>query len=883
MKNHFKKIIIPIIVLGILLAPVSPIFQKNNEGNFVAGAGVEVNKAKAATCSTTATCFSKPQLLLLGNNSKSFKLQMNIVIANNVSPSDAYSSLAGGGTDLTRGVELLIAEQDSTGKPKGDTLHTFTLSQLIGNKTLDITKPTNTIIVTSDNTVLEPEKTYTAQLILQNSTWGGFTDSLSILNLMGGATTLATEGVSNAAKETIYSDPITIVTPATTSIQEDLGDVGATTTTSTATGLPVDDAIQWQCGIGNLGGTIIGCVAELLYMFYGLSAWVAELTGRFLDFFVYYSTNSSSYTNGFITQAFAAIRDVANIFFIIALLYVAIKTILDIGVTNSKKIIGTIVIVALLINFSLFFTQVIIDGSNILAKVFYNQISSVDKNGNPLPAGGGGEKSISIGLVNKFNPQEILAYEGGDTGNQGTFIFITFLSMFITFYTAFLFFMVAFLFVGRVVALWISMIFAPIAFASFTMPFNIPGIGHKDWWSDLIKNAFLAPIFIFFLYIIVMFAGFLNNIASYQGSGTTDRMQHIMTVVIPFAVLAVLLMKAKEIAVKLSGEIGKGITGMVKSVGGFVGGAALGATAFVGTATIGRAGSAISNSAWAKKMASSDKKFMGMRVNRMLGNKIMDTSKAVGKGTMDLRGVKIAGKTLASATGFNLGETKKGGFEQRKKEQIERRQTRAQELEAGYGEKEKKDLVKYEGERQNILSNLSIEIEKLDKSIEKTSQADTDAGNRVRLVKEQGFTPADQEYKDAVEEHKITSDNLQTLKAQQTALRKGEDFTGGIKEKDATGKTITKNIDKNYKKTARNIVKDKQGKIISDRSIEDYEDDLIPDATNTLKRSNMKRKFGYAAGMNTMGYKAVDYIFSGGMNSGIGSNEAMHKIIMETN
>jgi hypothetical protein len=37
-----KKIILPLIILGILLAPISPIFQKNNDGNLVAGVGVKL-------------------------------------------------------------------------------------------------------------------------------------------------------------------------------------------------------------------------------------------------------------------------------------------------------------------------------------------------------------------------------------------------------------------------------------------------------------------------------------------------------------------------------------------------------------------------------------------------------------------------------------------------------------------------------------------------------------------------------------------------------------------------------------------------------------------------------------------------------------------------
>ena len=109
-----------------------------------------------------------------------------------------------------------------------------------------------------------------------------------------------------------------------------------------------------------------------------MSAIVVKFAGGILDFFVYYSTNSSSYTNEFVSQAWGAVRDIANIFFIITLLYIAIKTILGLNVTDNKRLVGAVIIVALIINFSLFTTKVVIDTSNILAKVFYNNITSKD-------------------------------------------------------------------------------------------------------------------------------------------------------------------------------------------------------------------------------------------------------------------------------------------------------------------------------------------------------------------------------------------------------------------------------------------------------------------------------------------------------------------------
>ena len=332
------------------------------------------------------------------------------------------------------------------------------------------------------------------------------------------------------------------------------------------------------CSLEPWSPNLTGCIAGIFYMVWEVSAVIAKFAGTFLDFFVYYSTNSSSYTNEFVSQGWGAVRDIANIFFIIALLYVAIKTILNLNVTDNKKLIGTIIIVALIINFSLFTTKIVIDASNILAKVFYNNIISKDEK-EALATGASGQKSISIGLIEKYDPQA--AFNNDNNGQKrydespGTFIFITIFLIAITLYTAYIFFSVALLFVARVVSLWLAMIFSPIAFASYTVPFEIPGFGHKEWWKNLLDNALLAPVFIFILYIVILFADFLKTI--------TDNTDSLLTVAIPFIILAVLLREGKKLAIKYSGEIGAGIV----KAGAILGGLAIGGTA-MGVAAVGR-------------------------------------------------------------------------------------------------------------------------------------------------------------------------------------------------------------------------------------------------------------------------------------------------------
>src|SRR3989344_4736914 len=407
--------------------------------------------------------------------------------------------------------------------------------------------------------------------------------------------------------------------------------------------------------------SLSACIAQVTYIVWSVSALIARLAAHILDFFIYYATNSSSYKNDFVEQAWGAVRDVANIFFIIALLYVALKTILGLNVTDNKKLISAVILVALIINFSLFTTKVVIDASNILAKVFYNNITSKDANAQNADgtlkdseAGVGGQKSISIGIVDKFNPQGLVTQENY-TDNPYTFIFMVILLIAVTLYTAYIFFSVALLFVARVVSLWISMIFSPIAFASYTVPFEIPGFGHKEWWKGLLENAFLAPLFIFFLYIIILFTGFLGKIISYTDSPDLDTManlmQRIMSVTIPFVIIVMLLTKAKKLAVKLSGDMGAMINKIGAVAGGLALGAATGGTAVAARTVIGGGGGYFAG------QAAKGAEKMGLK--RTAGV-LKDVGKFAQKSSFDLRGVKVAGQSLGSITGMKLGETKKG-------------------------------------------------------------------------------------------------------------------------------------------------------------------------------------------------------------------------------
>src|SRR5690606_33708665 len=71
---------------------------------------------------------------------------------------------------------------------------------------------------------------------------------------------------------------------------------------------------------------------------------------------------------------------------------------------------------------------------------------------------------------------------------------------------AYAFFIAGFAFLARLIELWVIIIFSPFALMSSTVGIlaGVEYIGWKQWFKRLISLSFMAPIFMFFMYLIFM-------------------------------------------------------------------------------------------------------------------------------------------------------------------------------------------------------------------------------------------------------------------------------------------------------------------------------------------------------------------------------------------
>lgn len=216
-----------------------------------------------------------------------------------------------------------------------------------------------------------------------------------------------------------------------------------------------------------------------------------------------------------INIAWSLLRDVSNIIFIFAIVYIGISLILGIDRSGHRQALARLVIAALLINFSLFAAKAVVEVSNIVAREVYVLISpdtgecnigSVQRlNGDCLNYGLSGVMMRTLGLASLF---EIGTRTGDPTSTWGTpgityekIIYLSVIGSVFLLITSFVFASAAVLIMIRFVMLILLMVFSPLAFAAWVLPATRAYF--SKWLSALLNQSFFAPLYLFMMWIAV--------------------------------------------------------------------------------------------------------------------------------------------------------------------------------------------------------------------------------------------------------------------------------------------------------------------------------------------------------------------------------------------
>ncbi len=207
--------------------------------------------------------------------------------------------------------------------------------------------------------------------------------------------------------------------------------------------------------------------------------------------------------NPIIQEGLKTTQSLAYMILVIALLYIGIVTILGLEGYNTKKLLTTFFLVALLVNFAPVLCGIIVDAANILMNHFLGGIR-------PGPGGvkGLSERTDNITSMFAYGGFQVIWSTSQGLVGMGFMTAIETIAELIllgiiglSFAFAYLIF--ATLFLARYFFIWLLVILSPLAFVFYI----IPQTAHltKKWWETFTQWAFIGVTGGFFLHLAERF------------------------------------------------------------------------------------------------------------------------------------------------------------------------------------------------------------------------------------------------------------------------------------------------------------------------------------------------------------------------------------------
>jgi hypothetical protein len=300
------------------------------------------------------------------------------------------------------------------------------------------------------------------------------------------------------------------------------------------------------------------CITNVVYVFtVGIGSGFAYVAAEFFNLAVNLSLSGPAYALTFISTGWTTARDLANMAFLFILIYIAFMIMLEAETSGTMSLLAGVIVIALLVNFSFFFTRLVIDAGNILSIQFYNSITappiqSSAQNSN-VAAGvtavtaavgvGNNTKDLTASIMgmlqlqNLFNTQSFQNFYGpGNTGAiQGApgFLVVVITLSFLYIAAAIMFYLLTVMFVTvgvkflmRIVVLWFLIIASPLAFVAFAIPSkNKLHKYYEQWQGMLVSHAFYPAAFMF---IFLILTNFTNQMGNCTNNGTSSSQSCLM-------------------------------------------------------------------------------------------------------------------------------------------------------------------------------------------------------------------------------------------------------------------------------------------------------------------------------------------------------------------
>ncbi|MFA6006551.1 MAG: hypothetical protein WC764_02380 [Candidatus Paceibacterota bacterium] len=445
----------------------------------------------------------------------------------------------------------------------------------------------------------------------------------------GAAGSVATGAISGAAAGAWFGVPGAIVG----------GVLGAASgALSSAATLATTEAVSGAID-GDPGFLTTRVVGALVSMIRGFASWAMITGASMLDKAVLMNFATDFNQIKAISIGWKIIRDIMNMLFIFIMLYIAIGTILQINGVDAKKMITSLILAALFVNFSMFVTKIGIDASNILALEFYNKIT-VDNT-----------RSISNTIINGLNIAEKAIVDEKKESDLTQELYRNIFIIILYIFLARFFLMGALMFIGRMMAFAFVLMFSPFAVAGYIVPQWAQY--EKEWLGTLTGQMLFAPFYLFIVYFVAQLI-YLTDGAKFvvaESAGSPIAIAGYINYIIIIGLLTIGLDKAK----KFSGEVGGVLVDYGKKAFTYAAGAALGGIALGGQGILGSAGSFLGDPKRMANWANSSNP-IARRVGNLASKPgVSNALQGLGANTYDPRNIPGVGNLLNQAAGAVTG------------------------------------------------------------------------------------------------------------------------------------------------------------------------------------------------------------------------------------
>ena len=305
-----------------------------------------------------------------------------------------------------------------------------------------------------------------------------------------------------------------------------------------------------------------GLIAGVLYLVLQAQGWFLGAVGSFAEWMlqpgpIVYST--------VVQIGWGVTRDLANMFFILILLGIALDYILfqSFGI---KRALPMLIVVALLINFSLPIAGIFIDFANVFTSFFMGKVTA----GCGMTEVGAGQScGFTTVIAQNLKITDLFTVHTGEASAARSLIVDELFGIFFMAGTTFIMLALGVMFLLRVGWLYALLILIPLVLVM--MPFPKTSSYFGRWTNKFFQWTFFAPVAMFFLYLsMLIFQAQIGQDATNRFKlGESDKfIEQVFTYILVWFFMLGSLMAAQAMSITGAGAA----LGMIKSTQKWAGG-----------------------------------------------------------------------------------------------------------------------------------------------------------------------------------------------------------------------------------------------------------------------------------------------------------------------